>query len=346
MEKFKLPNCVLPKPGEKVVCFTNATKMIGAANGYNMDGVPLIIAPSGHQFTPLDSDSIRLADPYNRSEPAWKHLKDNALVRKTSIEEQHLFEQILNQKLPGSSTYFDFISEVWYRGFDIFLVGGTVRDIINGSISNDVDLVTSMPLSKVYSLATAMFGRIPKEYCKSNTGYLKIGGDLGSDDLFIDLKTFCSHGLGTDHAVFGNNMSLDTSLRDFACNAIYYEPINQLLIDPSGIGIRDAKEKRLSIVADKLIPNRRYQIGTIPIRFLKFVIRGYIFDEQQQKFLVEEYVPELQTMKTSHRINYLIAQVKNKTKISNEEAIEIAKIAFTQLVDTNSWEKYFTKKNN
>lgn len=346
MEKFKLPNCTLPKPGEKVVCYTNTTKMVGSANGYNLEGIPLIISPSGHQFTPLDSDSIRLEDPYNRSEPAWKHLNSNAIVRNTTVDEQHLFEQILNQKLPGNSSYFDFISEVWYRGFDIFLVGGTVRDVINGSISNDVDLVTSMPLSKVYSLATAMFGRIPKEYCKTNTGYIKIAGSSSSEDPFMDLKTFCSHGLGTDHAVFGNNMSLDTSLRDFACNAVYYEPINQLLIDPSGIGIRDAQEKRLSIVADKSIPNRRYQVGTIPIRFLKFVIRGYVFDEVQQKSLIDEYIPELRTMKMSHRMSYLIAQVKSKSEISNEEAIEIAKATFAQIGSTNIWETYFTKNNN
>jgi hypothetical protein len=344
MEKFKLPDCVLPKPGENVVCFTNTTRMIGKANGYNREGMPIIIAPTGHQFTPLDSDSIRLENPYRRIEPAWKYLQKNAIIREATIDEKKLFDSILNQKLPGNSTYLDFITEVWYRGYEIFLVGGTVRDVINGEKSNDVDLVTSMPLAKVYSLATSMFGFIPKNSCKYNTGYLKIGGSLG--DPFMDLKTFCSHGLGTDHVIFGNNIHLDTSLRDFACNSIYYEPINQLLIDPSGIGIRDAEEKRLTIVADKAIPNRRYQVGTIPIRFMKFVLRGYIYSEEEHSNLINEYIPELRTMKISHRTSYLIAQIRSKSEISNEEAIVIAKETFKKMGINDAWETYFTKSNN
>lgn len=68
---------------------------------------------------------------------------------------------------------------------------------------------------------------------------------------------------------------IDQRLRDFACNAVYYDPMNEVFIDPSGRGITDAKAKALNIISDHVLERPIFRKANIPLRFFKFLLRGY-----------------------------------------------------------------------
>jgi tRNA nucleotidyltransferase/poly(A) polymerase len=68
---------------------------------------------------------------------------------------------LLNRHIPPGPTYLELIEEVWNRGYEIFLVGGTVRDVMAGLKSQDVDMVTSIPLDRAIPLLASMYRHEP-----------------------------------------------------------------------------------------------------------------------------------------------------------------------------------------
>lgn len=235
------------------------------------------------------------------------------------------FEKKLVERIPPGPSYIELISEIYYRGFEIYLVGGTVRDILQGIESNDIDLVTTMPLKSSLPLLRSMFGgktRSGNERVSHNnkTGFIRIGGTPASGDPFIDLKNFPVYSPGTKSALFGSDIDLDLKLRDFACNAIYYDPINKSLIDPSGRGVEDAKSLNLSVVKDEKVHSPLYHSATIVIRLIKFVGRGYECSQETKNLVQEKFCPLLQTMELGERVRYLNAQIFNKSRTGTRRA--------------------------
>jgi tRNA nucleotidyltransferase/poly(A) polymerase len=75
-------------------------------------------------------------------------------------------------------------------------------------------------------------------------GHLRLGGRPGSREPFADLSAFKFTHPGEQNAIFSADVARDLGFRDFACNAVYYDPINHVYIDPSGVGITDAEHRR------------------------------------------------------------------------------------------------------
>ena len=133
------------------------------------------------------------------------------------------------------------MSEFHLRGYETFIVGGTVRDIIQGEASYDIDLATTMPLSSSLPLLQSMFGKV---HPNPEFGYIRIGGNPASGEPFIDVKNFPLYNPGCADVLFGSDLDVDLKYRDFACNSIYYDPFNEAFIDPSGRGVDDALHKK------------------------------------------------------------------------------------------------------
>jgi len=148
-------------------------------------------------------------------------------------------------------------------------------------------------------------------YSKDN-GYIRIGGTPASGDPFIDVKNFtlCNSGNGT--TLFGSEIENDLKVRDFACNAIYFDPINNHILDPSGRGIEDAKTKKLNIVKDLGVHNPYFSSAQILIRFVKFATRGYSPTEETLELVKTEFCPLFSTMQTSTRMRYIKSQILSK----------------------------------
>jgi hypothetical protein len=66
-----LPPCLLPRPGEEVVWYSDSTRRNGMLVGHDVNGCPVV--GNGFGLTQsLDSyDQIRLSNPQNRTGPNW-----------------------------------------------------------------------------------------------------------------------------------------------------------------------------------------------------------------------------------------------------------------------------------
>lgn len=311
VDQISLPPSIFPKPGEEVVYFSKNKIIEGKLLGYDIYEKPVIM----NQFSFPDSTSsfeiIRPKYPNNRIGPNWSRLPESGFVEVANADLANMITKKLEERIPPGPNYMELIQEFYYRGYETYLVGGTVRDFIQGEKSNDIDLVTTMPLKSALPLIKSMFND-KFSYHRQN-GFIRIGGSPASGDPFIDVKNFYLSNAGYGTSLFGSELEDDFKIRDFACNAIYYEPINKLLIDPSGNGIGDAKDKKLTIVRDLNIHAAHYSSAQILIRFVKFTARGYTPTEQALVEIRANFCPLFSTMDNQSRMKYVRTQILSKS---------------------------------
>jgi tRNA nucleotidyltransferase/poly(A) polymerase len=155
-----------------------------------------------------------------------------------------------------------------------------------------------------------------KHSYNAENGFIRIGGTPASGDPFIDVKNFMTSSSGGGSKLFGSEIGSDLKYRDFACNAIYYDPVNKRLIDPTGVGIADATNKHLTIIKDQFVHSPFFSGGQMVIRMIKFVTRGYAFNPETIQVVKAEFCPLLHTMESRRRMGYINAQVLSKVDTS------------------------------
>jgi len=149
---------------------------------------------------------------------------------------------------------FFIIDQLKKNGFDAYIVGGAVRDLIVGKKPKDFDIVTDATPS-----------RIKKIFRNSRI----IGKRFRLVHIFFgekiyEVSTFRSIIDGSVGNAFGS-MDEDVLRRDFSINALYYDPLSQHIIDYVN-GFKDIKKGVLSPV----IPLDRIFIED-PVRMLRAV---------------------------------------------------------------------------
>jgi hypothetical protein len=171
-------------------------------------------------------------------------------------------------------------------------------------------------------------------------GFVRLGGSPGSGDPFIDLKMFSYYMPGTDDAVFGSDFQRDMAHRDFACNSVYYDPVNQAYIDPSGRGVSDSEQKTLHLVCDTSLRSP-FHCAQIAVRFFKFLTRGYKPSPETADLIRSHYLPNLPTMTKSLRIKYTHTQVLSKMpKALHAAALDSFRTVVCDF-DVEIWQDYF-----
>lgn len=153
------------------------------------------------------------------------------------------------------------------NGFKAFIVGGSIRDIIQGGVKpKDWDIATNAKPSKVMKIFEKNFRVIP-------TG-LKHGTlTIILNEMSIEITTFRVEGKYIDgrrpsEVRFVGDIQEDLSRRDLTINAIAYDPIKKQLSDPYN-GIDDIQAQIIRMVGD---PNERLQEdGLRLIRIFRFV---------------------------------------------------------------------------
>lgn len=115
-------------------------------------------------------------------------------------------------------------------GFTAYIVGGAVRDLIIGRTPKDFDIVTDATPSKIKRIFrnSRIIGR------RFRLVHVIFGQKI------FEVSTFRS----TIEGSVGNNFGTideDVMRRDFTINALYYDPIQEQIIDYVG-GVRDIKK--------------------------------------------------------------------------------------------------------
>lgn len=138
-------------------------------------------------------------------------------------------------------------------GYEAYLVGGCVRDLLLGKTPKDWDITTD-------AVPDAIIGLFPDSFC--NNDYGTVGVKTSSDDPrlhVIEITPYRSEGTYTDarrpdSVTFGVSLSEDLARRDFTVNAIAFRIHDEQIVDLYG-GIADLQAKRLKAVGD---PNERF----------------------------------------------------------------------------------------
>ncbi|HMQ80180.1 MAG TPA: hypothetical protein PKE39_07325 [Ignavibacteria bacterium] len=314
--------------------------MEGILLGYDIDEKPLILNKFNVQTKANSFRLIRVTNPYDRIDPNWKRLPTNGKIIKPHSTIISAFKKKVYERIPPGPSYIELISEIYYRGFEVYLVGGTVRDVLQENTSQDIDIVTAMPLKSFIPLLKSMFNENVHYYNK--TGFVRIGGAPASGDPFIDIKNFPLYNPGGQTALFGSDINIDLKFRDFSCNAIYYDPINEVLIDPAGSGIDDAMDKKLILVKDVDIQGPLHHTATVVIRLIKFVGRGYNCPKETMLEIRDKFCPLLSTMSAAERIRYMNAQIFNKNREGKRvEIYEAFAETMSELGLEEEYHKYF-----
>lgn len=138
-------------------------------------------------------------------------------------------------------------------GFDAFVVGGAVRDLLLGKKPKDFDIVTNAFPRKIKRLFanSRIIGR------RFRLVHVRARGKI------IEVSTFRAN-RGSSNNYFGT-ISEDVRRRDFAINALYYDPREEYIIDYVN-GYRDIKEKKIRA----LIPEER-SFTEDPVRMVRAI---------------------------------------------------------------------------
>jgi len=139
-------------------------------------------------------------------------------------------------------------------GFTAYIVGGAVRDLIVGNKPKDFDIVTDATPSKIKRIFrnSRIIGR------RFRLVHVVFGTKI------FEVSTFRSNAEGSVGNDFGT-IEEDVLRRDFTMNALYYDPLQQQVIDYVG-GMRDIKKHILRPV----IPLDRIFVED-PVRMLRAI---------------------------------------------------------------------------
>ena len=182
-------------------------------------------------------------------------------------------------------------------GYEAYIVGGAVRDLLVGLRPKDFDVATDATPEQVkglfrrafivgrrFRLVHVIYGR-GREHEQIEVSTFRAYMDNAADAAAVkgNEKTSRSELDGKNHAVDASGRVLrdnvwgpqieDAARRDFTVNAMYYDPSTQTVVDYHG-GIADSKARLLRMIGD---PVTRYREDPVRIiRVLRFAAKmGY-----------------------------------------------------------------------
>lgn len=150
------------------------------------------------------------------------------------------------------------------QGYEAYVVGGAVRDLILGLEPKDFDVATNATPEQIRSLfrRARIIGRrfqlvhvvFGQEIIETSTFRAPANGEQKTDE----------HGRILSDNVFGTQEQ-DAARRDFTINALYYDPHTEQVVDYHQ-GVQDLKKRQIRMIGD---PEQRYRED--PVRMLRAV---------------------------------------------------------------------------
>lgn len=183
----------------------------------------------------------------------------------------------LNLRIPAQSisdAALTVIKILKRHGHQAYIVGGAVRDLLINKKPKDFDVATSANPQQVLSAMRSHDIRA----MKIGRRFIIVHAQFGNE--IIEITTFRQKfnakakgviqnqsGLLVSDNNFSKDIASDVTRRDFTINALYYDPIDEKIIDFYG-GIFDIIHQNIDIIGD---PKTRYQEDPVRmIRALRF----------------------------------------------------------------------------
>jgi len=154
-------------------------------------------------------------------------------------------------------------------GYDAFIVGGAVRDLILGMVPKDFDVATNATPEQVQRLfrKARLIGR--RFQIVHVTFFGKGQPEIIEVSTFRALLENAGEHVAENGRILRDNVwgsqHEDAARRDFSINAMYYDPATETVLDYHG-GMADMQKKTLRMIGD---PAKRYRED--PIRMLRAI---------------------------------------------------------------------------
>ncbi len=182
----------------------------------------------------------------------------------------------------------DVVRTLQEAGYEAYIVGGAVRDLLVGLRPKDFDVATNATPEQVkhlfrrafiigrrFRIVHVVYGRGREHEVIEVSTFRAYLDNAAAEQVAGNEKTSKSELAGLKHAVDSTGRVLrdnvwgpqeeDAVRRDFTINAMYYDPVTQIVVDYHK-GIQDSKKRTLRMIGD---PATRYRED--PVRIIRAV---------------------------------------------------------------------------
>ncbi len=160
------------------------------------------------------------------------------------------------------------VSRLKEAGYEAYLVGGCVRDLLLGREPKDFDVATNAHPDQVQHLfrnCRLIGRRFRLAHVRFGREIVEVATFRGGTDEEEDADHKNESGRVMRDNVYGSTLEEDAWRRDFTVNALFYDSTDGSVIDYTG-GLADLREGSLRLVGD---PQLRYRED--PVRMLRAV---------------------------------------------------------------------------
>jgi len=187
-----------------------------------------------------------------------------------------------------SRTILSFAKEFSRNGYELYLVGGAVRDLIQGKSVTDYDFATDATPEEVQRL----FRRVIPTGIQHGTVTVRYRNSSYEVTTYRVDGTY-SDNRRPDSVTFTPSLAEDLKRRDFTINAIALDPLTGTIIDPHN-GVADIHSRTVRSVGD---PARRFNEDALRIlRAVRFSCRLQFSIEPETADAIPAYAARLKNV--------------------------------------------------
>ncbi|QRN05112.1 polynucleotide adenylyltransferase PcnB [Legionella sp. MW5194] len=151
-------------------------------------------------------------------------------------------------------------------GFEAYLVGGSVRDLLLGKSPKDFDVATNatpVQIKKLFRNARIIGRRFKLVHIIFHRDIIEVATFRGTEAMDANQQTN-EQGMLVRDNVYGT-LDQDAWRRDFTINSLYYNMDDASIVDFTG-GVKDVSDRLVRMIGD---PTTRYQED--PVRMLRAI---------------------------------------------------------------------------
>ena len=238
------------------------------------------------------------------------------------------------------------VSTLADAGFEAYIVGGAVRDLLVGLRPKDFDVATNATPEQVkglfrrafiigrrFRIVHVVFGRGRQDRGLSEvievSTFRAMVDAAATEQVGGNEKTSRSDLAGKSHVVDAEGRVLrdnvwgpqidDAARRDFTINAMYYDPVREIVVDYHG-GIKDVKKKLLRMIGD---PAARYREDPVRIiRVVRFAAKLGFEIEPKTRAPIKEMVGLLDNVPASRTFDEMIKLLQTGHALASLEELK------------------------
>jgi poly(A) polymerase len=238
------------------------------------------------------------------------------------------------------------VSTLANGGFEAYIVGGAVRDLLVGLRPKDFDVATNATPEQVkglfrrafiigrrFRIVHVVYGRGRQERGLSEvievSTFRAMVDAAAAEQVGGNEKTSKSELAGKSHVVDAEGRVLrdnvwgpqidDAARRDFTINAMYYDPVREIVVDYHG-GIKDVKKKLLRMIGD---PAARYREDPVRIiRVVRFAAKLGFEIEAKTRAPIKEMAALLDNVPASRTFDEMIKLLQTGHALASIEELK------------------------